>query len=54
LQFSLVICAECLGDLKTLKDENKDLRRLLNKASQILQNNGFENESKAIDCMAEL
>jgi hypothetical protein len=48
------VCPDCLGNLKELQDENRLLRKLLDKASQILQNNGFENESKAIDCMAEL
>lgn len=37
-----------------LYKENKKLRQLLDKASQILQDNGFEKESKEIDCEAEL
>ena len=48
------ICPDCLCRLKNAEEENKRLRVALDKASQILQDNGFEEESKAIDCMAEL
>jgi ribonucleotide reductase alpha subunit len=48
------ICPECIGKLRSLQAENEMLREYLNKASQLLQDKGFEAESKAIDCIAEL
>lgn len=48
------ICPDCLGQLRNLQEENKKLKELLDKASQVLRDNGFEEESKSIDCMAEL
>ena len=41
-------------EIKTLKEENEKLRKLLDEASQVLHDNGFEEESKKIDCEAEL
>ena len=40
-------------EIKTLREENEKLRRLLDEASQTLYNNGFKEESKRIDCEAE-
>ena len=41
-------------EIKTLREENEKLRRLLDEASQTLHNNGFKEESERIDCEAEL
>ena len=40
--------------IENLRLEIKQLRQLLDKASQILQDTDFEEQSKAIDCEAEL
>jgi len=50
----LHVYPECFSKIRDLQVENKQLREFLNKASQVLQDNGFEAESKAIDCVAEL
>lgn len=41
-------------EIKILREENKKLKKLLDEASQTLHNNGLEEESKRIDCEAEL
>lgn len=48
------VCSDCLSTLKGYENEIKRLKEIIDKASQLLQDKGFEEESKSIDCMAEL
>lgn len=41
-------------EIKRLREENERLRKILDDASQYLQDNGFEEKSKNIDCEAEI
>lgn len=41
-------------EIKRLREENEKLRKILDDASQYLQDNGFEEKSKSIDCEAEI
>lgn len=48
------VCADCLWRLMHVEQRENNIRSLLSKAGEILKEKGFVEESKSIECMADL